>query len=112
MTDERESSEALTHLMKMTGANNINELEDKVFMATKTFLGMGKIFRRNVPAKFKGFHAREIDGKRVQCTIVEYHDGVQFALPVGQLFKGFEIIKDPDDITTTFIRKADLEKGM
>jgi hypothetical protein len=111
VSEERESSEALTHLMKMTGANNINELEDKVYMATKTFLGMGKIFRRGVPAKFKGFHAREIDGTRKQCTIVQYHDGIQFALPVGQLFKGFEII-DPDQITTTFIRKADLERGM
>ncbi len=111
MTGDRESSEALTALMKMTGANNINELEDKVFMATKTFLGMWKIFRPGVPAKFKGFHAREIDGKRTQCTVVRYHDGIEFALPVGQLFKGFEIL-DPSEITTTFIRKRDLEKGM
>lgn len=111
MSDDDRDSEALTHLLRLTGSQSIGDIAGKVYLKTKTFLGIGKIHRKGVPALLTGFEPRMIDGKRRQCVIVKYHDGTEFALPTGKLFKGFAIV-DPAKVTTTYIEKDKLEKGM
>jgi hypothetical protein len=111
--DETKSSAALTDLLRKTG---VQKVEDLPFMATKTFLGLGrlginKVYREGVPARLKGFETRVFNGKKVQCTVVEYHDGRTFALPTDSMYKGFRFIPR-ENITTTYIEIARLKKGL
>lgn len=111
MPDEQMDKEDITNLLKRTGAHSIEAALEMVYMATKTFLGMGEIFRRGVPARFVGFQKRVCGKQKVKCCVVRYHDGIEFALPVGKLFKGFSIL-DEKNITTTYIERTKLERGM
>ncbi len=104
--------ELITKLMKKTQANSVDGLAGKVYVRTKTVLGIGHVFRRGVPALLKGFEMKDYAGKRQRCVVAKYKDGVEYWLPVGALFRSFEFIDDEaEEMTVTWIPKKQLEKG-
>lgn len=102
-------------ILRRTGAQSMAELSDKVFLAVKRGIFSGGQFRPGVPAKFKRFALREVDGKPQPCIILEYLNGlhgqtVEYAHPTKKMFHELEFIPQMDCITT-YAKRITVEKG-
>ena len=110
---EDDQTEKLTDIMRRTGAQTVNDLAGRIYMAPKPLWGMQSVFpvrRPGVPGLLVAFEKREYEGKRTQCAVIEWLDGEQYWLPVDSLFKGFVIV-DAEEIVQTYITKEQLEEG-
>lgn len=110
--EHKNPPEVVTKLMRMTGAQSVNELAGKVYVRTTTLNPFGSVYRKGVPAMLHGFEMREFKGKRQRCVVARYKDGALYWLPCGAIFKAFEFIDDElEEMTVTWIPKKKLDEG-
>ena len=110
----------ITHaLCARTGFASIAEMSANIMFATKKQrnpFAKHKPFRPGIPAKFKDFDNREINGEIVECVVLEYMDGldgetVERAHPCNTMFTELEFIAT-SKCSATYIKTAKLEGGL